>query len=91
MEESVVKERFNRLLQLVQRHSAEAAGRYVGQIKEALVESVDEQLEEYVSGRLDNNMIVHLPGTKDLIGKLVRVKLLEAKGFYYMGQIVEEV
>ncbi len=91
VEESVVKERFNRLLQLVQRHSAEAAGRYVGQIKEALVESVDEQLEEYVSGRLDNNMIVHLPGTKDLIGKLVRVKLLEAKGFYYMGQIVEEV
>ena len=33
-------------------------------------------------------MIVHLPGDESLIGKIVDVKLDEAKGFYYMGHIV---
>ncbi len=88
VDETVIKDRFNRLLKLVQGHSFESALKNVGKVKSALIEGKDEQLADYVSGRLDNNMIVHLPGDESLIGKIVDVKLDEAKGFYYMGHIV---
>ena len=89
VDETVVKDRFNRLLKMVQGHSSEAALKNVGEIKEALIEGMDGHLENYVSGRLSNNMIVHLPGDESLIGKIVKVSLDEAKGFYYLGHIVE--
>ena len=53
-----------------------------------LVEDVNGNVEGYMTGRLSNNMLVHFPGDKDLIGKLVNVKLTQSKGFYYNGQIV---
>ena len=89
VDEMVVKDRFNRLLKMVQGHSSEAALKNVGEIKEALIEGMDGHLENHVSGRLSNNMIVHLPGDESLIGKIVKVSLDEAKGFYYLGHIVE--
>ena len=89
VDETVVKDRFNRLLKMVQGHSSEAALKNVGEIKEALIEGMDGHLENHVSGRLSNNMIVHLPGDESLIGKIVKVSLDEAKGFYYLGHIVE--
>ena len=45
---------------------------------------------EYVTGRLDNNAVVHFPGTKDMIGGLYNVRLNECKGFYYIGEIVND-
>ena len=42
----------------------------------------------YVTGRLSSGLLVHFPGTEDLIGKIVNVKLNEAKGFYYMGEMI---
>ena len=89
VDETLVKDRFNRLLKMVQGHSSEAALKNVGEIKEALIEGMDGHLENHVSGRLSNNMIVHLPGDESLIGKIVKVSLDEAKGFYYLGHIVE--
>lgn len=38
-----------------------------------------------VTGRLSNNLLVHVPGDASLIGKLVKVRLDECHGFYYMG------
>ncbi len=43
----------------------------------------------YVTGRLSNNSVVHFEGCKELIGKIVDVNLKEAKGFYYMGEMVK--
>lgn len=83
-----VKGRFNRLLKMVQAHSVENSQKHVGKVKKVLVEGVDHQIEGYLSGRLENNMVVHFEGSKDLIGKIIEVKLEEAKGFYYMGSLV---
>jgi tRNA-2-methylthio-N6-dimethylallyladenosine synthase len=44
-------------------------------------------LEGFVTGRLSSGLLVHFPGTEELIGKIVDVKLNEAKGFYYMGEM----
>jgi len=33
-------------------------------------------------------MVVHVQGSAELIGKIVNVRLNEAKGFYYIGEII---
>lgn len=86
--EDVVKERFDCLLKEVQQISAEKAGALTGQILPVLVEEQNGQDERLVTGRLSNNSTVHLPGSTDLIGKIVDVALKECKGFYYLGELV---
>ena len=86
--EDVIKARFDRLLKEVQTISAEKAGALTGQTLSVLIEEKNEQDASLVTGRLSNNSVVHLPGTEDMIGKIVNVKLLECKGFYYMGECI---
>ena len=87
--EEVVKERFDRLLAEVQAISAQVCGRDVHTVQEVLVEEPDSHVEGLVTGRMSNNTIVHFPGGKELIGKIVKVYLEESKGFYYMGSPVD--
>lgn len=86
--ESVVKERFNRLLKRVQEIAANKAQKLVHTTQEVLVESINDHDPTLVTGRLSNNMTVHLPGTADLIGTYLNVELKECKGFYYYGKAI---
>ncbi len=88
VEESVIKDRFNRLLKVVNQISNEKINEKIGETVEVLIEEKNEKLDNYVSGRLSNNTVVHVPGDESLIGTIQNVKLNEAKGFYYMGEIV---
>jgi tRNA-2-methylthio-N6-dimethylallyladenosine synthase len=88
--EDVVKNRFDRLLKEVQTISQEMTARFEGMVEEVLVESINEQNAELVTGRMSNNHLVHFPGDESLIGKIVKVHLDECKGFYYIGSLVEE-
>lgn len=88
VEEAVVKDRFDRLLKEVQSISRKNAARMVGRVEKVLVESVNEHMENFLTGRLTNNMIVHFEGGMRLIGEIVDVKLTEARGFYYMGELL---
>ena len=83
--EDLVKDRFDRLLALVQETGREVSGRDVGKTLPVLVEERNRQDPGMVSGRLTNNTMVHFPGGAELIGSIVPVKLLESKGFYYIG------
>lgn len=86
--EDVVKERFAKLLKVVQTISAERTNEKLGMMEPVLIEQVNEQDESLVTGRLSNNAVVHLPGDASMIGSIVPVLLKESKGFYYMGQRV---
>ena len=86
--EDVVKERFAKLLKVVQTISAERTNEKLGMTESVLIEQVNEQDESLVTGRLSNNAVVHLPGDASMIGSIVPVLLKESKGFYYMGQRV---
>jgi tRNA-2-methylthio-N6-dimethylallyladenosine synthase len=85
----VAQPRFDRLLALVQQISKEESGKDTGKVLSALVEGVESQHEGMVTGRLSNNIMVHFPGSPSLIGKIVPVRLLESRGFYYIGELVE--
>ncbi len=86
--EDVVKNRFDRLLKEVQDISREMAERFTGTQQTVLVEEPNRQIDGYVTGRLSNNHVVHLPGDASLIGKFVNIRLEECRGFYYMGRPV---
>lgn len=81
----VVKERFQRLLDLVNNIANKQVARYEGLIKDVLVEEVNHQDTSLVTGRTSENMTVHFKGSADLIGTIVPVELTECKGFYFMG------
>ena len=87
--EDVVKDRFDRLLSLVQEKGREASSRFEGTVQEILVE--EESKEKGIfTGRTQYNLLVHFPGCQDMLGKYVKVKLDTCKGFYYMGTLTEE-
>ena len=86
--EEEVKENFARVLETVQQTAKKRAALLQGQTHSALVEDVNDQDPELLTGRLSNNMIVHFKGEKDLIGQIVPVCLKECHGFYYLGERV---
>ena len=87
--EEQVKTGFDKLLKVVQDTAKEQAAKYQGQVMEALIEEVNENDNHMVTGRLSNNMLVHLPGDASMIGKLVNVSLDQCHGFYYIGHAAD--
>lgn len=85
--EDVVKDRFGRLLEVVQEISKEMSSRMEGQTLPVLVEEVNSHTPGYMTGRLANNLLVHFPGDPSMLGKILNVHLVESKGFYYMGEV----
>ena len=100
--DDAVKDRFSRLLEVIQRSSEKKASALTGRTIEVLVEEVDKENRDTsvecnakdriipLTGRLENNLLVHFEGCKNLIGSLIKVKLEECKGFYFTGKIIDE-
>ena len=88
--EDVIKDRFDRLLRLVQEKAAIGSGRFEGMTVPVLVEEINDHDTSMVTGRMSQNILVHFPGEKDLIGKIVNVHLLCSKGFYYIGEMADK-
>ena len=82
--EEVVKDRFDRLLKLVQEKGRAVSSRFQGEVQEVLVETESKE-KGIFTGRTQYNLLVHFPGTPYLLGKYVNVRLDICKGFYYMG------
>ena len=87
-EEEVAKERFNRLIAAVKEEANAVTTGLEGTVQKVLVEEVNEQDSKLLTGRLSNNLLVHFPSGRNLIGTIVEVKLTECKGFYYLGELV---
>ncbi len=83
-----VHRNFDRVLSLVQETAREATARYEGSIMPAMTEEVNPHDGSLLTGRLSNNTIVHYPGSADLIGQILPVRLTECRGFYYLGERV---
>jgi tRNA-2-methylthio-N6-dimethylallyladenosine synthase len=81
------KANFSRLLTVVQDTAKEQAAKLQGRTFTALIEEENAQLPGYVTGRLSDNMIVHVKGDPSLIGTFADVRLDECRGFYYIGTI----
>ena len=85
----VTSERFSRVLEAVRENSTRISSRFEGQTVTVLVEDINDHNEGYLTGRMSQNLVVHFPGDPSLIGSFCKVKLKEAKGFYYLGELVK--
>lgn len=88
--EEVKKERFQKLLELVNSITEEINHRLVGRTLPVLFEGTSKYDENIIAGRTRTNKIVHVPGTKDLIGKIYPVRITEAQMFSLSGEILKE-
>lgn len=88
--EPVVKERFDRLLEEVHSSARRECAAYTGSVQTVLVESINEHDASLLTGRMSNNLLVHFPADRSLIGKFAEIKLEECKGFYYLGSVVKD-
>ena len=83
--EDIVHRRFDELLALVQKRGAEQNARFEGRTLPVLVEHVNSHDESLMTGRTPHNLLVHFPGDRSMIGRIVDVHMDLCKGFYYMG------
>lgn len=86
--EDVKKERFNRLLDTVNKAAEGQAQKYLGEISEILVEGKSRKNENVLTGRNRQNKTVNFVGDESLVGKLVQVKIIDAKSFSLTGELV---
>ena len=86
--EDVVKDRFERLLAVQNAIVEENLEPYRGRELPVLFEEKSQYEEGLITGRTDGNLTVHVPGGKDLIGTIRRVRLTEPHGFYYSGELL---
>ena len=86
--EDVKKDRFDRLLAVVNEAATKTAQVYQDKVVEVLVEGVSKKNPEYMMGRNRQNKLVNFKGKEDLIGKLVNVKITEPKSFSLNGEMI---
>lgn len=86
----VKKERLQRLNALVNASSAEAMKPYKGQIVEVLVEGESKNNPDILAGYTNKSKLVNFKGPKTAIGKIVKVKITEAKTWSLNGEMIEE-
>ncbi|MBP5737825.1 MAG: MiaB/RimO family radical SAM methylthiotransferase, partial [Abditibacteriota bacterium] len=79
--------RLERLIEIQNRITCEINRSRVGDVFEVLVDGASKD-GDMVSGFTRQNKIVNFPGSKDLIGRLVKVKITEGRLFGFMGEMI---
>ena len=87
--DDVKHERFNRLVEVVNAGIAKGNKEAEGKVYEVLVEGTSKNDETKLTGRTRNGKLVNFTGCKELIGKLVDVKITKANSFSLIGEVAE--
>ena len=89
--QEVKKERLQRLNAVVEEFSAAALKQFEGQVVEVLVEGSSKKRDDVLAGYTRKNKLVNFDGPKELVGHIVKVKILEAKSYSLRGEFIEVV
>src|SRR5690625_2074272 len=85
----VKKERLQRLNELVNKQSAESMQKLKGTVVKVLVEGESKKDPDVLAGYTERNKVVNFKGPKSIIGKIVEVKITEARTWSLNGVMVE--
>ena len=85
IDESVKKDRFNRLLSKANEIAELKNSKYMDEIVEVLVEGFSKKDKTRLMGRTRQNKLVNFIGDESMIGSLVNVKVTETKSFSLNG------
>lgn len=87
---SVKEERLQRLNKLVNKYSLENNQKLKDQVVDVLITGISEKDNSKVCGYTDTFKLVNVVGNKELIGKIVKVKITDAKSFSLDGVVYDE-
>lgn len=87
--ELVKHERFNRLVDVINRCSSEKNAAYIGRTERVLIEGLSKKGSDMLSGRTDSFKLVDFPGDASLIGQIRDVRITDANTFSLKGALIE--
>ncbi len=94
MEDNVTDEekhrRFSLLLKTVEAEAEKRADAMVGKTVSVLVDGTSKKNDSVLSGYAENGKLIHFQGSEDLVGKIVKVHILESHLYSMMGEIVHD-
>ena len=85
--EEIKHQRFERLKVLYDSKVSENNQKYIGKIEKILVDGTSKNNDNMLTGRNDTNKVIVFEGSKDLIGKIIKVKITEEHKWYLKGEI----
>ncbi len=86
--EDVKHERFNRLVDVINRISAEKNAEYIGRVEKVLVDGASKTDPFMMAGRTDSSKLVNFRGDRSLAGRTVDIRITESKTFSLAGEPV---
>ena len=88
--EDVKHERFNRLVEVMNRGSKARNAAFVGRVCRVLVDGPDKKSSGILNGRTEEFKLVDFEGPEELIGSVVDVEITASNTFSLQGRIVSE-
>lgn len=87
--DDIKHDRFNRLVEAINKKVVIKNKEYEGKVVEVLVEGPSKNDETKLTGRARNGKLVNFAGDEKLVGELVNLKIVRAQPFSLIGEIVE--
>jgi tRNA-2-methylthio-N6-dimethylallyladenosine synthase len=89
VDEEEAKKNFNTVLEALNPIIYELNCEKVGKTYCVLADGVSANDSNYITGRLEDNSLVHFKADESVIGNIINVKITDCKTFYLMGEIAE--
>lgn len=86
--ETVKHERFNRLVECINRISAEKNAEYVGTVQKVLVDGLSKRNSNNYSGRTETFKLVNFKGKPGMTGELADIKITASNTFSLEGELI---
>ena len=82
--------RFKELVKHLEVNIEADSKRYIGGVYKVLVDGTSKTDENMLSGYTESNKLVHFKGDESLVGKIVKVKILESHTYSLIGELINE-
>jgi len=82
--------RIQKLIAIQKENTRKNYAAYIGQVHSVLVDESSKRDETQMAGKNEYNITVNFPGSKDLIGQIVRVKITSAGESTLRGEMVNQ-
>jgi tRNA-2-methylthio-N6-dimethylallyladenosine synthase len=89
VDEEEAKKNFNTVLEALNPIIYELNCEKVGKTYRVLADGVSANDSNYITGRLEDNSLVHFKADESVIGNIINVKITDCKTFYLMGEVAE--
>ena len=84
----IKEKRLHELNEIVNSYSLMNNKKYLNKEVKVLVEGISEKNKDKVYGYTETMKLVNIVGSKELIGKIINVKITEAKSFSLDGEVI---